>query len=264
MNVDEGYRILRISKGAGLEEIKKAYRTLAFQFHPDLNHDDPHAGRMFQRINEAYVLLKDHLSAHPEAGAAAGQKDAGPSPGASPPPPPPPPPPGPEQFRQQHPQGKPSSQRKHGARKANPEEILRDILKDPFARQVFEDIYNQIRQSGGKAPLKVQMPPKRRRLHFEWGDKRFNLDLTGGLWKGLKLWMRSWMDEDRTLHLPSTVLLPGSRVRLQVQQGWSGKTIAVDVSVPPDYVPGRPLRLKGLGRKFGPWTGDLLVRLLVR
>ena len=30
------------------------------------------------------------------------------------------------------------------------EEVLQDILRDPFARKVFEDIYNQVRQGSGK------------------------------------------------------------------------------------------------------------------
>ncbi len=53
-------------------------------------------------------------------------------------------------------------------------------------------------------------------------------------------------------------------MRLQVRQGWNGKPVTVEVTLPLDYKAGRPVRLKGLGRKFGPWVGDLYVRLLVR
>ena len=61
MNLRESYRTLRLQDRSTLDEVKKAYRVLAFQLHPDLNPDDPHAARHFQRVNEAYVLLKRHL-----------------------------------------------------------------------------------------------------------------------------------------------------------------------------------------------------------
>jgi predicted RND superfamily exporter protein len=50
------YEYLEISKEASLEEIKKAYRTLAKKYHPDLN-PDPMAGEMFRKISEAYQIL---------------------------------------------------------------------------------------------------------------------------------------------------------------------------------------------------------------
>jgi len=53
------YKVLGISKTAGTEEIKKAYRKLARKFHPDLNPDDKEAHRKFQEINEAHEVLSD-------------------------------------------------------------------------------------------------------------------------------------------------------------------------------------------------------------
>ncbi|MFP4315165.1 MAG: molecular chaperone DnaJ, partial [Desulfovibrionales bacterium] len=35
-----------------------------------------------------------------------------------------------------------------------------------------------------------------------------------------------------------------------------------DLTIPTDYVPGRPIRLQGLGKRIGPWRGDLYIRLL--
>ncbi len=53
------YAILGISREAGEEEIKKAYRRLAFQWHPDRNPGDPAAGERFKEISEAYAVLID-------------------------------------------------------------------------------------------------------------------------------------------------------------------------------------------------------------
>ncbi|MBI4438821.1 molecular chaperone DnaJ [Candidatus Woesearchaeota archaeon] len=52
------YGILGVAKGAGKEEIKKAYRILAKKYHPDLNksHD---AAERFKEISEAYSVLSD-------------------------------------------------------------------------------------------------------------------------------------------------------------------------------------------------------------
>ncbi len=53
------YEVLGVEKGAGDEEIKKAYRRLARQYHPDVNKDDPKAEEKFKEINEAHEVLSD-------------------------------------------------------------------------------------------------------------------------------------------------------------------------------------------------------------
>lgn len=53
------YKILGLEKNASAEEIKKAYRKLARQYHPDLNPDDRQAHQKFQQINEAHEVLSD-------------------------------------------------------------------------------------------------------------------------------------------------------------------------------------------------------------
>ncbi|MEK7860336.1 MAG: DnaJ C-terminal domain-containing protein, partial [Chloroflexota bacterium] len=52
------YKTLGVAKGAGTAEIKRAYRKLARQYHPDLNKDAT-AERRFKEINEAQEVLSD-------------------------------------------------------------------------------------------------------------------------------------------------------------------------------------------------------------
>ena len=53
------YQRLGIKRGAGDEEVKKAYRSLAKQLHPDRNKDNPKAAERFAQVTHAYDLLSD-------------------------------------------------------------------------------------------------------------------------------------------------------------------------------------------------------------
>ena len=199
MRLDEARALLGVSATDELEAIKSAYRKLAFSLHPDLNPDDPRAKRKFQRLNEAYLLLRHfHANREREPGpAAAGQARPGPQPG---------PKTATAGARREQGPGPGQAHRQRQARAAytqasrqnadagfffRREEVLQDLLKDPFARQVFQDIYRQVRASG-----RGQKPLGKKELTFKWGDKAVSLDLTKGLWGNIKAWFMRQLDDE--------------------------------------------------------------------
>lgn len=267
MRLDEARTLLGVSTADDLEAIKSAYRKLAFSLHPDLHPDDPGAKRKFQRLNEAYLLLRHFLANRDQppgpdkqAGPAKGPK-AGSRTG-----PKPPPGPGPGQAHRER-QGRAaytqaSKQNADAGFYFRREEVLQDLLKDPFARQVFQDIYQQVKRSAKAGPVTAKGP---RQVSFHWGEKALSLDVSKGFLGSLKEYFRKQLDDEQTVHLPPTSLLPGTRIRVGIRHGLgNAKPTMVEVTLPPDFVVGRPIRLKGMGRRIGPMRGDLYLRLLAK
>jgi len=267
MNVAESYKILRIKQGAGLAQVKTAFRTLAFELHPDLNPDNPHAARHFQRLNEAYVLLKEVLKDEPPNGpsgaaadrarakaekaekATATKKE------------------GSRRYREQARKTAPGKARDAGKKAFSfsykTEDVLKDILSDPFARKVYEDIYSEIKKTGRTA-RQGAASVRRRTLKLRWGEKELGVDLSKGVMGTVKGWLRGQLDDEQTLYLEASQLMPGTIIRLSISRPWSGKPMTIQVPLPADYVIGRAIRLKGLGRRVGPVKGDLYLRLMAK
>lgn len=59
MDYIDYYKVLGIAKNASEKEIKKAYRKLARQYHPDVNPNDANAEQKFKQVNEANEVLSD-------------------------------------------------------------------------------------------------------------------------------------------------------------------------------------------------------------
>src|SRR3954462_4105739 len=79
-NKRDYYEVLGLSRQATTEEIKKAYRKLAVQHHPDKNPGDKKAEERFKELSEAYEVLSDpqKRQMYDQFGHAAGGAGGGP------------------------------------------------------------------------------------------------------------------------------------------------------------------------------------------
>lgn len=262
MTLQECLRVLQLQQGAGLDDVKSAFRKLAFKYHPDLN-SEPAASARFREINEAYVIAKGLLEENgTQQGSSAKASSAGPKASRAE---------GAKAYARQQGRTKKKAKAKKTTRSTRSkqqkfyykeEEVLKTILGDPFAKKVFEDIYSQIRkeQPGYKGPLEL----KKKKLQLHWGDRTMNLDFTNGVTGSIKSWFKHQMDHEQIVYYPAHTLLPGRKIRITVEQKFTEGPKTIEVTLPHDFVVGRPIRLKGLGRKLGPITGDLLLKILAK
>lgn len=295
LSLKECYEILQLQKGADLQAVKSAYRRRAFELHPDLNPGNAEAGRQFQLLNEAYVALSAMLKPAEEARRKAeAQKSATDSQKAEsqkeeserkteadrktaeearrkye------------EEAKKEAPGGAPgggtSTRDASRASEASEEreEVLRDLLNDPFARRVFEDIYSELSRKRDNGPDDApkeetwRKPEPSENPRAPTGRRKIPApparSQTGGLWSKGKDWatrqLRKQLDEEQTLILPAARLAPGRKIRLQIRNGLSDDVNSVEVTLPPDFVVGKPVRLRGLGKRIGSWQGDLYLTI---
>lgn len=268
ISIKECYDILRLQKGATLQDVKTAYRKRAFELHPDLNPGNAEAGRQFQLLNEAYVALSAILKPAeeatqktdgsrkqgPETAAKEAKKDQG------------------EEQKEKEKEKAASEQEKASAAYAE-QDVLRDLLNDPFARRVFEDIYSELNkkqerteQQEPQAPPQPESPKPEKKQQAKTPRRVQTLPPVDksrdkGVGGAIKGWLRRQIDEEQTLTMPAARLRPGAKIRLQIRKGLSEDVSAIDVTLPPDFVVGKPLRLRGLGKKVGPWQGDLYLTI---
>lgn len=257
-----------------MQAVKKAYRKRAFELHPDLNPNNPQAAADFQKLNEAYVILtevlKDDIGSRSTTKRPSGEKaktsrregarrykqqaeKRSPGPGKT------------TSSQQSTTSNKTTTRREatpRGGFSFGKEDVLKNILNDPFARKVFEDIYSEIKRTGS-APRRTANV-KNRNVSLRLGSAELNFNMSGGPLSWVKRWFMKQMDDEQTVHLLPSQLLPGCIVRLQIRRGFSDKPMTIEVPLPPDFVAGRPLRLRGLGRQIGPLKGDLYLRLVAR
>src|SRR5438045_5624468 len=59
INKRDYYEVLGVNRSASEQDLKKAYRRLAHQYHPDKNQTDPEAEEKFKEAAEAYAILSN-------------------------------------------------------------------------------------------------------------------------------------------------------------------------------------------------------------
>ncbi|MDR2604187.1 MAG: DnaJ domain-containing protein, partial [Desulfovibrio sp.] len=261
MTFKECCAVLGVGEGADAAEIKRAYRRMAFFLHPDLNPQIPDASRRFQEVNEAYVTLSKRLDRAGSASARTG--DAGASSKRAQ-----------EEARRAYAQAGRRAGESAKTQGAGPrdgpggmraEDVLRDILNDPFARRVYEDIYSRIEHDGQKKPSAgnsggnggakeagpgVKGTPLTRATPAG-GATRARRTSTHpaqpGVLDKVKGWFLRQIDEEQVLRLPGRSLVPGARVRLEIQHGFAENPQIIEITLPPEFEPGKAMRLKGMG-----------------
>jgi DnaJ-class molecular chaperone len=117
MALKDYYQILGVTKTCTAEEIRKNYRKLAMQYHPDRNPDDPTAEAKFKEVAEAYGVLTDPVKRR--------QYDSCRTAG--------------DTF---------ADSRAGGGFTYSQEDILRDLFKDPHFQQMFSGLLREFQRSG--------------------------------------------------------------------------------------------------------------------
>lgn len=259
------YADLGVSPDASEEEIKKAYRRLARQYHPDANPEDPEAEERFKAVSEAYTVLSD-----PDERARYDRARRSPGGGPAP-----------------------------GSRTGGPESVfdLDDLFGGPVdAASLFERLFHvgagpqrgpdleadvtvdfrtavrgttlplRVTEEAGTRTLHVRIPPgithgQRVRLRGEGrpgrregprGDLYVRVLVTPDPVFGRR-------GNDLTLSVPVTLpeLVFGARITVPTLDS------SVDLRVPANSQPGRTLRVRHEGVPDSRGPGDLLVTLEV-
>lgn len=281
MTEKECYAVLEIANKSDIDTVKKAYRRLAFALHPDLNPSLADAGRRFQLVNEAYVTLvklgegktytrkdqqktsqkssqqnaettervkreaeKAYAKAKKQQSTAehTGEKPADSTTNSAP-------------FNHEKAHEEASTTFSAQDAKAK-ERVINDILHDPFAKRVFEDIYKRIQDITHD---KILRPAAETVLGAK--ERRQNSSVSTPLLKRLKGWVLRQIDDEQTLRLPRERIIPGARVRMQIQHGIASEIQTIEVTLPLEFGPGKTMRLKGLGKRVGGLAGDLYIRI---
>ena len=264
MTLKECYAVLGLKPGATLADVKRAYRKLAFSLHPDLNPDIPDAARRFQILNEAYVQLTnapaDRARAYSDARDEAGTRAR-------------------EEARKAYDKARQNERSAKGrsadgaeqdgagagrktSQERSKEEVLKDILNDPFARRVFEDIYSHIRKDEPKSRSGRASAAGKPGARPRPSAPPLSRTAPGaGVIDKVKGWLKKQIDDEQIVRLPRESLVPGARVRLEIQHGFAEEPQVVEITLPPEFVPGKAMRLKGMGRRIGSMRGDLFVRI---
>ncbi|RTH34407.1 molecular chaperone DnaJ [Thermus scotoductus] len=249
------YAILGVPRNATQEEIKRAYKRLARQYHPDVN-KSPEAEERFKEINEAYAVLSDpeKRKVYDTYGTAT---------------PPPPPPPGGYEFS------------------GFDVEDFSDFFQELFGTGLFGSMGRRRPRKGrdlrAELPLTLEEAFHGGERVVEVGGRRVPVKIPPGVQEGstirlaglggpgdppgdLLLTVRllphpvfrlEGQDLYATLDVPAPIAVVGGKVRAPTLEG------PVEVTIPPRTQAGKKLRLKGKGFPGPHGRGDLYYEVRV-
>lgn len=256
------YKILGVTRTSNAEEIRKKYRKLAMQYHPDRNPDDPAAEEQFKEIAEAYGVLTDPVKRR--------------------------------EYDAWRAQGTASTGTRTGGFTYSQEDILRDLFRDPNFQRMFSSLLREFQRSGfrysttfikksffgGKGGIflggifllgSLANPLLSGSARKALGSHSSLLKSVGSSFKAL-LGRKSdnappppregLLEYDTTYQTPltSSELQQGKTIQILVYGDKGEQTLKV--KIPPGSRNGQKLRLKGKGR-LGPFgRGDLYLHLV--
>lgn len=258
------YQILGVTPESGEDDIRKSYRKLAMQYHPDKNPDSPEAEEKFKEIAEAYGVLTDPVKRS--------QYDTARRTGAT--------------FNTNNGAG--------GGFNYSQEDILKDLFQDPRFQQMFQGLLQEfarkgfranqtfIKQSffGGKGGIlfgglfffgsiagPALMHSAKAKLPAGKGLLKSLGSAVGSLLSGGgdnasvdQPHTNSTANTTYTAYLTSDEFRLGKSVRI-VTQGPDGPE-KLQVKIPPESRSGQKLRLRGKGLPGPDGRGDLFLELL--
>ena len=268
------YAILKVSHDSSTEEeIKKSFRKLALELHPDHNPNDPQSEERFKNVTEAYGVLSDPLK----------KKEY-------------------DRFRSDHLSGRTTGSSDF---RYSQEDIFASMFRGENAREIFEELNREFNRSGVRSGnpffqslffggamgglgkilrfipgpigkigmgLKIaqvvgsslfalhKMNQQKQGQSGQTVPPKPESPMMNGI-KGMFGKQDTSLDMDFYLSIPPSDALKGTRKKISYHV--SGKTEQLMVRIPPNFPSGGKLRIKDKGKIYDDKRGDLIISINV-